>query len=40
LYNRAAVAALQTDSHDLVGLTIHADRKDVDTVTKGLSLHS
>lgn len=38
--NRAAVAAVPTDSLDLVGLAIHADRKDVDKVTKGLSLHS
>ncbi len=38
--NRAAVAAMATDALDLVGLALHADRKDVDKVTRGLSLHS
>ena len=38
--NRAAVAAVQTDSLDLVGLGLYADRKEVDKVTNGLSLHS
>lgn len=37
--NRAAVAAVATDALDLVGLAIHADRKEVDKITKGLSLH-
>lgn len=37
--NRAAVAAVATDALDLVGLAIHADRKDVDKVTRGLLLH-
>jgi hypothetical protein len=37
--NRAAVAAVATDALDLVGLAIHADRKDVDKITKGLKLH-
>lgn len=37
--NRAAVAAVSTDALDLVGLGLHAVRKDVDKVTKGLSLH-
>ena len=37
--NRAAVAAVPTDALDLVGLALHADRKDVDKVTKGLALH-
>ena len=37
--NRAAVAAVPTDSLDLVGLAIHAPRKEVDKVVKGLSLH-
>ena len=37
--NRAAVAAVATSSLDLVGLALHADRKDVDKVIKGLSLH-
>jgi hypothetical protein len=38
--NRAAVAAVATDGLDLVGLAIHAERKDVDKVTKGLRLHA
>ena len=38
--NRAAVAAVATDGLDLVGLAIHAERKDVDKVTKGLKLHA
>ncbi|MEQ9639233.1 MAG: DUF2000 domain-containing protein [Alphaproteobacteria bacterium] len=37
--NRAAVAAVPTDALDLVGLGLHADRKAVDKVTKGLKLH-
>ena len=37
--NRAAVAAVAGDELDLVGLAIHADRKSVDKVLKGLSLH-
>ena len=37
--NRAAVAAVPADDLDLVGLAMHADRKLVDKVTKGLSLH-
>lgn len=37
--NRAAVAAVPTDQLDLVGLVLHADRKDVDKVVKGLKLH-
>lgn len=37
--NRAAVARVPTDALDLVGLALHADRKDVDKVTKGLPLH-
>jgi hypothetical protein len=37
--NRAAVAAVPSDDLDLVGLAIHADRKSVDKVLKGLSLH-
>jgi hypothetical protein len=39
LDNRAAVAAVPTDALDLVGLAVLADRKDVDKVTKGLTLH-
>jgi hypothetical protein len=38
--NRAAVAAVPTDALDLVGLGLHAERKAVDKVVKGLSLHS
>ena len=38
--NRDAVASAPTDALDLVGIGLHADRKNVDKVTKGLSLHS
>lgn len=38
--NRAAVAAVEADALDLVGLAVHADRKQVDKVIKGLSLHT
>lgn len=37
--NRAAVAAVATDALDLVGLALHAERKEVDKVMKGLHLH-
>ena len=37
--NRAAVSAIRTDDLVLAGLALHADRKDVDKVMKGLSLH-
>ncbi len=37
--NRAAVARVATEALDLVGLAIHADRKAVDKVTRGLTLH-
>lgn len=37
--NRAAVARVQTEALDLVGLAMHAERKAVDKVTKGLTLH-
>jgi len=37
--NRAAVAAVPTEALTLVGLAIHADRRDVDKVVKGLKLH-
>jgi hypothetical protein len=37
--NRAAVRAVPTDGLALVGLAVHADRKDVDRVMKGMSLH-
>ena len=38
--NRAAVARIATEALDLVGLAIHADRKEVDKVMRGLSLHA
>jgi hypothetical protein len=38
--NRAAVASVATEALDLVGLGLHADRKEVDKVVKGLSLHT
>jgi hypothetical protein len=37
--NRAAVAGVPTDALDLVGLGLHAERKEVDKVIKGLALH-
>jgi hypothetical protein len=37
--NRAAVAAVLTDRLDVVGIALHADRKQIDIVTKGLKLH-
>lgn len=37
--NRAAVKAVRTEELKLVGLALHADRKDVDKVVKGMSLH-
>ena len=37
--NRAAVAAMATDALDLVGLGLHAERKEIDKITKGLKLH-
>lgn len=37
--NRAAVAAVAGDALDLVGMALHADRKIVDKVMKGLVLH-
>jgi hypothetical protein len=38
--NRAAVRAVPTDQLDLVGLALHAPRRDVDKVTEGLKLHA
>lgn len=38
--NRAAVARVPTEALDLVGLGLHADRKEVDKVVKGLRLHA
>lgn len=37
--NRAAVATVATDALDLVGLGLHAERKEIDKITKGLKLH-
>ncbi|WP_336812849.1 DUF2000 family protein [Bosea sp. MMO-172] len=37
--NRAAVAAVATAALDLVGLGLHAERKELDKIIKGLKLH-
>ena len=37
--NRAAVKAVATEALALVGLAVHGDRKDVDRVMKGMTLH-
>jgi hypothetical protein len=37
--NRAAVAGVATDDLDLVGLGLHAERKEIDKIVKGLKLH-
>ena len=37
--NRAAVAAVVTAELDLVGLGLHAERKEIDKIVKGLKLH-
>ncbi|MDX3809667.1 DUF2000 family protein [Bosea thiooxidans] len=37
--NRAAVAGVATAALDLVGLGLHAERKEIDKITKGLKLH-
>lgn len=37
--NRAAVAAVATDALDLVGIGLHAERKEIDKIIKGLKLH-
>jgi hypothetical protein len=37
--NRAAVAAVPTTELNLVGMAIHAERKEADKITKGLKLH-
>lgn len=37
--NRAAVAAVPTEALKLVGLALHAARKEADKITKGLALH-
>jgi hypothetical protein len=38
--NRAAVAAVPTEALDLVGLALHAERKEIDKIVKGLALHT
>ena len=38
--NRAAVQAVVSDQLSLAGLALRADRKAVDAVVKGISLHS
>lgn len=38
--NRAAVAAVATQDLDLAGLALHADKRIVDKIIKGLKLHS
>lgn len=38
--NRAAVRAVASAELNLVGFALRADRKDVDKILKGLSLHS
>ena len=37
--NRAAVKAVPTEALELVGIGLHADRKQIDKVTDGLELH-
>lgn len=37
--NRAAVAPVATVDLDLVGLGLHAERREIDKVVKGLKLH-
>ncbi len=37
--NRAAVASVAAEGLDLVGVALHADRKVVDKVLKGMKLH-
>ena len=37
--NRAAVAAVETEALDLVGMGLYADRRAVDKIVKGLKLH-
>lgn len=37
--NRGAVAGVATAALDLVGLGLHAERKEIDKITKGLKLH-
>ncbi|MBD3845010.1 DUF2000 family protein [Bosea sp. SSUT16] len=37
--NRKAVAGVATADLDLVGLALHAERKEIDKIVKGLKLH-
>ncbi len=38
--NRAAVANVATDRLDLAGIALHAERKTLDKIVKGLKLHA
>ncbi len=38
--NRAAVASVPTDKLDLAGIALHAERKTLDKIIKGLKLHA
>jgi hypothetical protein len=38
--NRAAVANVPTDKLDLAGVALHAERKALDKIVKGLKLHA
>jgi len=38
--NRAAVASVATTDLDLAGLAIHAEKRIVDKIIKGLKLHT
>lgn len=38
--NRAAVAAVATQDLDIAGFAVHAERRIVDKITKGLKLHA
>ena len=37
--NRAAVAAVPLEALDLVAIALHADRKTIDKIMKGMKLH-
>jgi hypothetical protein len=38
--NRAAVACVHTNALELAGLALHAERKEIDKIVKGLALHA
>lgn len=38
--NRAAVVSVPTDKLDLAGVALHAERKTLDKIVKGLKLHA